>query len=474
MSQIIVPQRRVWRQQPQQAVVLKPEYAAGVFMIPGVNSGTLASSHSLRVGAKGREIVAPHTAAVATSGSLGYVNLETEWTLIFLTRKTQQTNWARLIIAGSAVNGHRVELLLHSSGRPYINIVGSLGSINTYNEVEPVNPSEYQCRVMSRKGGVTRYWLNGVNYTITDANIGTVTPYLPLVVGAHDVENNGGGCVALMSVLRVGVDDDAGLRISENPWQIFAKRDRYAFVSLGGGGTSSVYSDSALSYYIRSLLSSDSGISYAIRNAIYQDDAVGYYLRASVAQNSAIGYALRSAIAKDATAAYLMRGLVQTDDNETYSLRGLVQTSDNETYTVRSAVSADTAAVYDVLSSSSVASNSTVSYSVRGSVTANSSPAYVVRSATQSDQVIGYSLRSSVSRDLASAYGVAASESSVYSDLSASYSVDGVTPACPTAESIAAAVVSALKGTTIPANIKQVNDVTVQGAGTKLNPWQPV
>ena len=36
------------------------------------------------------------------------------------------------------------------------------------------------------------------------------------------------------------------------------------------------------------------------------------------------------------------------------------------------------------------------------------------------------------------------------------------------------AVVSALQGTTIPANIKQVNDVTVQGAGTKLNPWQPV
>ena len=44
----------------------------------------------------------------------------------------------------------------------------------------------------------------------------------------------------------------------------------------------------------------------------------------------------------------------------------------------------------------------------------------------------------------------------------------------PTAESIAAAVLAALQGTTIPVNIKQVNDVTVQGAGTKLNPWQPV
>ena len=44
----------------------------------------------------------------------------------------------------------------------------------------------------------------------------------------------------------------------------------------------------------------------------------------------------------------------------------------------------------------------------------------------------------------------------------------------PSAESIAAAVLAALQGTTIPVNSKQVNDVTVQGAGTKLNPWQPV
>ena len=57
---------------------------------------------------------------------------------------------------------------------------------------------------------------------------------------------------------------------------------------------------------------------------------------------------------------------------------------------------------------------------------------------------------------------------------SAAYATTVVGGSGPSAESIAAAVVSALQGTTIPANIKQVNDVTVQGAGTKLNPWQPV
>ena len=52
--------------------------------------------------------------------------------------------------------------------------------------------------------------------------------------------------------------------------------------------------------------------------------------------------------------------------------------------------------------------------------------------------------------------------------------LDTLSPGGFTKEGIAAAVVSALQATTIPVNIKQVNDVTVQGAGTKLNPWQPV
>ena len=43
----------------------------------------------------------------------------------------------------------------------------------------------------------------------------------------------------------------------------------------------------------------------------------------------------------------------------------------------------------------------------------------------------------------------------------------------PSAESIAAAVVSALQGTTIPVNVTQVNDVTIKGVGTPANPWNP-
>ena len=52
--------------------------------------------------------------------------------------------------------------------------------------------------------------------------------------------------------------------------------------------------------------------------------------------------------------------------------------------------------------------------------------------------------------------------------------LDSLTPGGFTKEAVASAVLAALQATTIPVNIKQVNDVTVQGAGTKLNPWQPV
>ena len=43
----------------------------------------------------------------------------------------------------------------------------------------------------------------------------------------------------------------------------------------------------------------------------------------------------------------------------------------------------------------------------------------------------------------------------------------------PTAESIAAAVLAALQGTTIPVNVTQVNHVTLQGSGIPADPMRP-
>ena len=260
--------------------------------------------------------------------------------------------------------------------------------------------------------------------------------------------------------------------VAANPWQIFSRRDRYTVFGSASTGLTSVYADSALTYYVRAMLSSDSGIQYAIRNAIYKDDAVGYYLRSAIAQNSEAGYVLRSAIAKDDAEAYKIRGLVQSSDAETYSIRGLVQTSDSEAYKIRGQVQADASASYDIQSSTSVASSNAVNYSVRGSVAASALVGYSVRGSAQRDAASAYSVRSAVSRDVAASYTVSASVASVYADSTASYSVDGVVPSGPSAESIAAAVLAALQATTIPVDTKKMNGADIIGDGSEANPWR--
>ena len=481
MANIIVPSRRIWTRQPQQPG-LSPAFAPHFVWSGAFPSLDLSAQRPVTVlngtfpvdgGGRsffttlGQENSKLYCTLAPSPGSnfiavVQYETLTDEIDGIFLAGKT----------AWSGANGFMFE---SKTNVDTLEINGGNGSTFPTISVPSVGKADGKVHtlVVRYRGASAAVFFDGRSYG--SVNIVAQAGEWPSGIGIGNYASTASGnAQSRKFYLAAIVLNGDPLSLSANPWQLFSRRDRRTIIDFGASGTTAVYADSALTYYIRSLLSSDSGVQYAIRNAIYQDDAVGYYLRASVAQNSAIGYVLRSAIAKDATAAYLMRGLVQTDDNETYSLRGLVQTSDNEAYTVRSAVSADTSAVYDVLSSSSVASNSTVSYSVRGTVTANSSPAYAVRSAAQSDQVIGYSLRSSVSRDVVSAYGVAASESSVYSDLTASYSVDGVIPACPSAESIAAAVLAALQATTIPVNNTLINGAPVIGDGSEANPWRGV
>ena len=57
---------------------------------------------------------------------------------------------------------------------------------------------------------------------------------------------------------------------------------------------------------------------------------------------------------------------------------------------------------------------------------------------------------------------------------SAAFSTTAVGGSGPSAESIAAAVVSALQGTTIPVNIKAVNDKLITGSGVTGDSMRPV
>ena len=219
--------------------------------------------------------------------------------------------------------------------------------------------------------------------------------------------------------------------ITARPRQIFARRDRRTIIDFGASGTTSV--------------TSDSSPSYLVRNAINADLAAIFNVRGNAVADSANSYTVRTNATRDATASYSLRGLVQSDDAEVYKVRGLVQASDAEAYNIRGAVTADKTALYDIQSSTSVANSNAVNYSVRGAVTGDSSPSYAVRSQVQQDDSVSYSVRTSAYRDVVASYAVEAAESAVYADLTTSYSIDGVAPSCPSAESIASAVLAALQ-----------------------------
>lgn len=453
MTGIIVPSRRVWTRQPQRSVDIdwSNPITRGLWFAHNPASGSYgqksantpsgeigrkiseAGVNDLFSGSQTREFL--NTSGAPLSGALS---------ILVVGFRSSSSNVLPLITRQSGGQAGGLEITLY-------NLYGSPASrvYSTYHD----GTSQRNFNAAYVNGVAAS--ANGAPDTIIgkDYAIAVRADSIPAQSSGVNIKLGGtsfGGSYYLIGgVSLAAVWDrklaDAELKsLSSNPWQIFKPRTRRTIIDLGAGGTSSVYSDSALTYYIRSLLSADSGIQYAIRNAIYKDDAVGYYLRSAIAQNSEAGYVLRSAIAKDDAEAYKIRGLVQASDAEAYSIRGLVQTSDGEAYKIRGQVQADASASYDIQSSTSVASSNAVNYSVRGAVAASVLVGYSVRGSAQRDAASAYSVRSAVSRDVAASYTVSASVASVYADSTASYSVDGVVPSGPSAESIAAAVRSEL------------------------------
>lgn len=445
MSRIIVPSRRVWKRQPQRPVSIDRSnpICRGLF---AAKCGALSYGFSrfaapTAVGVPGISITNP----VATDlySPLDVPVTSSEWTLFCLaiTPNISSYNSAWGLYGGTSARIHQhFRVYAGATGadcRPY-----APDSSSGWNF--PINTVVPFATVISGSGNFIKHYANKVkNSSATLSSTSAITVNTAEFFAKSLTNTDQASintklfvCIAWSRAL----SDREIVAISENPWQIFRPRTRRTIIDLGVSGLSTVYADSALAYYIRSLLSSDSGIQYAIRNAIYKDDAVGYYLRSAIAQNSEVGYVLRSAIAKDDAEAYKIRGLVQASDAEAYSIRGLVQASDGEAYKIRSQVQADASTSYDIQSSTSVASSNAVNYSVRGAVAASVLVGYSVRGSAQRDATSAYSVRSAASRDVVASYSVSAAASSVYADSTASYSVDGVVPSGPSAESIAAAV----------------------------------
>ena len=497
MSRIIVPSRRIWTRQPQRpvkvsgsglskdvvfaAVAGQPESISGVLPIP-------IGTSSFNVTKQGRGLYSPSTTAGGwywpVSPSHPIYSISTQHTIIVFGRldsiisygcifgipyeATWKAPYYAISIAGSTT---ATTAAAAASVTTSLNNATIASALVTGQDTSFAVVRDGESGAFYRGGGLlgALTWGNGGAINLSNKQLPTLFNR-----SSKSADEGAKGSAVAVLVFKRALSAAEIASICANPWQIFRPRSRRTIIDLGASGLSAVYADSALTYYIRSLLSSDSGIQYAIRNAIYKDDAVGYYLRSAISQNSEVGYVLRSAIAKDDAEAYKIRGLVQSSDAETYSIRGLVQTADSEAYKIRSQVQADTSTSYDIQSSTSVASSNAVNYSVRGAVAASVLVGYSVRGSAQRDAASAYSVRSAVSRDVAASYTVSASVASVYADSTASYSVDGVVPSGPSAESIAAAVLAALQTTTIPVDTKKMNGYTIIGDGSEADLWRGV
>ena len=197
-------------------------------------------------------------------------------------------------------------------------------------------------------------------------------------------------------------------RLTANPWQIFAPQTRNLFVPVSVGGTTTVTSDSTAAYKVQGSIQSSSVAAYGIRSAIQSDSVASYAIRAS-AQN-------------DAASAYSIRGSIQQSSAAAYLIRGLVDQTIAAIYGIRSAVSSDAAATYNILSATSVSASASAGYNIRSSVDRTTSASYALRGSVTQDTSTSYSIisASSVTSSVTAGYAV---KGSVQSSIVAGYSV---------------------------------------------------
>ncbi len=359
-----------------------------------------------------------------------------------------------------------------------------------------------------------------INYAVCDLSSGSfqkgslsdTAGFLPPTQGVYpvgygrDVSESVNGCIAQVVISGSWLSLSETERFAQNPRQIFAQRESRLFVPVGGGGTTTVTRDSTAAYKVQGSIQASSVAAYGIRSAIQSDSAVSYAIRASAQNDAASSYTVRGSIQQSsAAAAYLIRGLVDQVIAASYAVRGAVSSDASATYNILSAssvsasasagynirgnvnqdvaasyllresVTQDTSASYSILSASSVSSSVTAGYAIKGSVQSSIVAGYSIAQAVQAEIAASYIVRSGAVSEAQVAYVI---RGLVQQSIAASYAIDGAAFTGSISDAditrIVQAVLAALNATAIPVNIKQVNSITIKGAGVTGNTWGPL
>lgn len=189
-----------------------------------------------------------------------------------------------------------------------------------------------------------------------------------------------------------------------------------------------VYSDATSGYLIKNSINADLAAAFNLLGLVQASGSASYLLRGIAAGNDIESYLIRSSALADQAAAYLLRNAVTVDTAANFSVCG--------------AVAAESSIAYGIDNIGSVASINFTNYAVRVSVQADVVAGYSVRGSISTGLYAEFSIRAPVSKELSAAYNLSASIVAVSAELTSAYGIDGISPACPTAAEIAAAIVA--------------------------------
>lgn len=223
------------------------------------------------------------------------------------------------------------------------------------------------------------------------------------------------------------LSDDEIESLSANPWQLFrpVQRRVYFDMGAGGGATTSVSTDLAAEYKIRSTVYADGAGAYAVRSVVAADTSPEYSIRGAISSDVSADYIVRALAQADIHSAYLVRVAVQADAASTFTVRGAAASDATAAYLLRGSASSDLSASYDIQTASGVSSSVSASYVVRGAAQSDAAAAYDLRKSVGANSEHAFMVRGLVSSDLGSAYEVQAALMPVYADIAASYSIEG-------------------------------------------------
>ena len=214
----------------------------------------------------------------------------------------------------------------------------------------------------------------------------------------------------------------AGIRLNESSLDLDSLVAEY---ESGGGATTSVSTDLAAEYKIRSTVYADGAGAYAVRSVVAADTSPEYSIRGAISSDASASYIVRALAQADIHSAYLVRVAAQADAASTFTVRGGAASDATAAYLLRGSASSDLSAAYEIQTASGVGASLDASYNVRAAVQSDASAAYDLRTAVGATSEHAFMVRGLVSSDLDASYTVEASITQVYADLQAAYLVDG-------------------------------------------------